>query len=88
MPLPPAPSKRAALLEPQAFDAPARASAKAARKPLEHSGGHPVAEKTLAFDLLDRRKVSTSEAWAHLAVVGDEVYVRDLQGLSVFHWKK
>ena len=40
------------------------------------------------FDLLDRKKVSTSEAWAHLAVVGDEVYVRDLQGLSVFRWKK
>ncbi|RYF16424.1 MAG: PhoH family protein [Comamonadaceae bacterium] len=32
MPLPPAPSKRAALLPPEAFDAPARSSQKAARK--------------------------------------------------------
>ena len=42
----------------------------------------------LAVDLLDRRKISTNEAWAHVAVVGDEVYVRDLQGLSVYRWKK
>jgi outer membrane protein assembly factor BamB len=45
---------------------------------------HATPEK---FDLLDRKKVSTSEAWAHVAVVGDEVYVRDLQGLSVYQWK-
>lgn len=40
------------------------------------------------FNLLDTKKVSTNEAWAHLAVVGDEIYVRDLQGLSVWRWKK
>lgn len=39
MPLPPAPSKRAALLPPEAFDAPARSSQKAARK-----AGAPAAE--------------------------------------------
>ena len=32
MPLPPAPTKRAAMLPPEAFDAPARSSHKAARK--------------------------------------------------------
>lgn len=46
---------------------------------------HATPEK---FDLLDRRKISTSEAWAHVAVVGDEVYVRDLAGLSVYRWGK
>lgn len=46
---------------------------------------HATPEK---YDLLDRRKVSTSDAWAHVAVVGDEVFVRDLQGLSVYRWKK
>ncbi len=46
---------------------------------------HATPEK---FDLLDRRKLSTNDAWAHVAVVGDEVYVRDLQGLSVYRWKK
>jgi len=46
---------------------------------------HATPEK---FDLLDRRKISTADTWAYLAVVGDEVYVRDLQGLSVYRWKK
>lgn len=46
---------------------------------------HATPEK---FDLLDRRKISTNEAWAHIAVVGDEVFIRDLQGLSVYRWKK
>ena len=32
MPLPPAPTKRAAMLPPEAYDAPARSSHKAARK--------------------------------------------------------
>jgi hypothetical protein len=27
------------------------------------------------------------ERWAHLAVVGDEVYVRDLTGLTSLRWK-
>jgi len=40
------------------------------------------------FDLLDERKVSDAEAWAHLAVCGDEVYVRDLAGLTVYRWRK
>jgi outer membrane protein assembly factor BamB len=39
------------------------------------------------FELLDERKVSDSESWAHLAVCGDEVFVRDLKGLSVFAWR-
>ena len=29
------------------------------------------------FDLLDRHKVSTTDAWAHLAIVGDEIFVRE-----------
>ena len=40
------------------------------------------------FNLLDTRKVTPHEAWAHLAVVGDELFVRDLQGLTVWKWKK
>ena len=39
------------------------------------------------FELLDRRKVSEEETWAYLAVCGDEVYVRDLKGLSVYRWR-
>jgi outer membrane protein assembly factor BamB len=38
------------------------------------------------FELLDQRQVSESPTWAHLAVCGDEVYVRDLKGLTAFRW--
>lgn len=54
MPLPPAPTKRAAMLPPEAYDAPARSSHKAARK----SGGSsdsPLAERPQALDDFDPR---------------------------------
>ncbi|MGA2500222.1 MAG: pyrrolo-quinoline quinone, partial [Tepidisphaeraceae bacterium] len=40
------------------------------------------------FELLDRRHISDQETWAHLAVVGDELYIRSLKKLEVFRWKK
>jgi outer membrane protein assembly factor BamB len=40
-----------------------------------------------AFELVDRRKVSEQETWAHLAVRGNEVYVRELTALSAFRWQ-
>lgn len=39
------------------------------------------------FELLDERKVSDQDTWAHLAVCGDEVFVRERNALSVFLWK-
>lgn len=39
-----------------------------------------------AFELLDRKNVSDQSTWAHLAIAGNEVYVRDLNGLTVFRW--
>lgn len=39
------------------------------------------------FELIDERKVSDEETWAHLAVCDDLVVVRELKGLSVFAWK-
>ena len=51
MPLPPAPTKRAALLPPDAYDAPARTSHKAARKTEATHADSPLAEKPqLEFD--------------------------------------
>lgn len=44
---------------------------------------HATPEK---FDLRDSRKVADN-AWAHLAIVGDEVYVRELNALAVYRWK-
>jgi outer membrane protein assembly factor BamB len=38
------------------------------------------------FDLIDRREL-IDNAWAHLAVAGSEVYIRDLAGLSRYNWK-
>ena len=40
-----------------------------------------------AFELLDEMKVSDEETWAHLAVVGDELHVRQLNALAVYRWK-
>lgn len=39
------------------------------------------------FELLDRRKVTEAESWAHIAVAGEQVFVRDLQSLRSFQWK-
>lgn len=41
---------------------------------------------TQKFDLLDRRRLSDRETWAHLAVVGDELFVRDLRGITLWRW--
>ena len=40
------------------------------------------------FSLLSQRKVSKSETWAHLAVAGNELYIRELDGLSAWRWEK
>jgi outer membrane protein assembly factor BamB len=39
------------------------------------------------FVLLDERKVSDEDTWGHVAVCDDEVFIRDLNGISVFRWK-
>ncbi|MGD9645141.1 MAG: PQQ-binding-like beta-propeller repeat protein [Pirellulales bacterium] len=39
------------------------------------------------FELLDSRTVSEEPCWAHLAVCGDEVLVRELNGLTAFRWR-
>lgn len=55
MPLPPAPSKRAAMLPPEAFDSPARSSHKAARKSEAPSAESLIAEHPQAQDDFDPR---------------------------------
>lgn len=39
------------------------------------------------FNLIDSRKISDEETWAHLAVAGGEVVVRELNALTAFEWK-
>lgn len=38
------------------------------------------------FDLLDQCKLSDAETWAHLAVAGDQLFVRELHGLAAYRW--
>jgi len=40
------------------------------------------------FELLDSRKVSEEDTWAHLAVCGDEVFVRELNAITALRWSK
>ncbi len=40
------------------------------------------------LEILDSRNVSDQETWAHLAVCGGQVFIRELTGLSVFDWRK
>jgi outer membrane protein assembly factor BamB len=39
------------------------------------------------FELLDQRKLSDDPTWAHLAVCGDELFVRELNALTAYHWR-
>ncbi len=36
------------------------------------------------FEMLDSKEVAKSATWGHLAVAGDELFVRDLTGISMF----
>ncbi|MDB6132583.1 MAG: pyrrolo-quinoline quinone [Verrucomicrobiales bacterium] len=38
------------------------------------------------FTLLDQRKLSDSDTWAHLAVAGDQLFIRELNGLIACRW--
>lgn len=39
------------------------------------------------FKVLDKRQVSDVEAWAHLAVAGEDVVIRDLKNLTLWKWR-
>jgi outer membrane protein assembly factor BamB len=39
------------------------------------------------YELVGEAKVAAEESWAHLAVEGAELYIRDLKGLSAYRWK-
>lgn len=40
------------------------------------------------LDLLDQRKLTREETWAHLAVAGDELFVRELRALTAYRWRE
>ncbi len=46
-----------------------------------------VAADPAEYRQLDARHVSESSTWAHIAAAGDQVFVRELDGLVVFRWR-
>jgi outer membrane protein assembly factor BamB len=46
-----------------------------------------IAANTQEYEVIDVIEVADSETWAHLAVDGDQVLIRELDGLSAFTWK-
>jgi outer membrane protein assembly factor BamB len=38
------------------------------------------------FELLDSRQISEDDAWAHLAICGDELFVRERKALVAYRW--
>jgi hypothetical protein len=45
-----------------------------------------IAKSNSSLDVLDRLRVA-NDAWAHLAVQGDYVIIRDLGALKVYRWQ-
>ena len=39
------------------------------------------------FTRLGTKKIADQETWAHVAVCGDEIFVRELEGLALWRWK-
>ena len=39
------------------------------------------------FRLLDQRRIADSETWAHVAVAGRELFVRELEALAMYSWE-
>ncbi|MFM8335095.1 MAG: PQQ-binding-like beta-propeller repeat protein, partial [Opitutaceae bacterium] len=38
------------------------------------------------FRLVGQHKVAETETWAHVAISGDEIFVRELKAMAVFRW--
>ncbi len=45
-----------------------------------------IAANPERLEILDRREIADSSTWAHLAVLGDGLVVRDLEGVSTYRW--
>lgn len=41
-----------------------------------------------SFEVIDRVEVASQETWAHLAVDGDQLLIRELEALTVYRWKR
>ena len=39
-----------------------------------------------SFEVVGQTKLATNDSWAHLAVVGNRVYVRGIDSIAVYQW--
>jgi hypothetical protein len=39
-----------------------------------------------AFELIDDEKVSDEETWAHLALSGSQIFIRELGAIAAYQW--
>lgn len=39
------------------------------------------------FELLSERQISEEETWAHLAIAGDELFIRELNAVAAYRWR-
>ncbi len=39
------------------------------------------------LQIVDSRKVSSQSTWAHLAISGDQIAIRELKGIALYDWK-
>ena len=39
-----------------------------------------------SFKLMDRRQISTQDTWGHVAVAGDQVFIRELKAIVAYRW--
>ena len=46
-----------------------------------------AAKEPKSFKLISELEVSARPTWAHVAVCGNEVLIRDLKGLSSYRWE-
>jgi len=38
------------------------------------------------FDLLAQREIAQTSTWGHIAVAGDEIFIRELEGIAAYRW--
>jgi hypothetical protein len=38
------------------------------------------------FELLDKRRLNDAESWAHLAIAGNDLFVRELNAVAACRW--
>jgi len=49
---------------------------------------HLIRANPERFELLDTRKIASAPTWGHVAVTGDEVFVRELEAIAAYRFRR